>query len=200
MRHHAGRLLAMAATLTIGLSSCASVQIDGTRHRTEAELVRILDSAPPFEGAPLGLMRSEQIRTSLTALDGLKKEGVAQPSSCLDLTLANALDLPDAEAVLVGYTGEDASGPLVVSLLSGLDADAVDMAQRAMAALVDRCPEVTVMTSTDKIRSTGHRIDAPVDTAGTLGVQQAHGSCRRRLPGGSVDCRLCLGHRLARFT
>jgi hypothetical protein len=146
MRDHTGRFLAMTATLAIALSSCTAVQNNGTRHRTEADLVRILDSAPPFDGAPHRLMRSEQIRKSLTALDGLKEEGVAQPSSCLDLTLANALDLPEAEAVLVGYTGEDASGPLVVSLLSGLDADAVDRAQRAMAALVDRCPEVTVKT------------------------------------------------------
>lgn len=174
MRYQTGRFLAMAATLTIGLSSCANVENNGTRHRTEADLIRILDSAPLFEGHPLRIMRSEQIRKTLSALDGLKKEGVAQPGSCLDLTLANALDLPEAEAVLAGYTGEDGSGPLVVSLLSGLDADAVDRAQHALASLVDRCPEVTVTTPADKIRSTGLRIDAPVDTAGTLGVQITH--------------------------
>lgn len=174
MRYHTGRFLAMAATLAIGLSSCANAQNIGTRHRTEADLIRILDSAPAFEGDLLRIMRSEQIRKTLSALEGFEEEAIAEPKSCLGLTLASALDLPDAEAVLAGYTGEDANGPLVVSLLSGLDTDAVDRAQHAISTLVDRCPEVTVTTPADKIHSTGHRIDAPVSTTGTLGVQITH--------------------------
>lgn len=78
--------------------------------------------------------------------------------------------------VIVGYTGEKAQGPLVVSLLSGLDAVAMDRAQYSRTALVDRCPEVTVTTPDFRMHSARRWIDAPVDTAGTLGVQITHGS------------------------
>lgn len=65
-----------------------------------------------------------------------------------------------------------------MSLLSGLDAVAMDRAQYARTALVDRCPEVTVTTPDFRMHSAGRRIDAPVDTAGTLGVQITHESAQ----------------------
>ncbi|WP_144629256.1 hypothetical protein [Arthrobacter woluwensis] len=197
MKNARRALLALSAASLLAVTACsgpAQQQSGGTsggggqsaapvaaKKYSEAELEAVLKASKGADGKELKVLPSADLKKSLEASKELLAKTKVTPAECGGGDVTAGLQMLDGATTAVGTsTGADGIPSQAVSLISGVDASALEGALSKSKDRLEKCKTMTVEIAGQKAEATTETLQISAKTPGATAFETTTG-----LPGGA---------------